>query len=68
MLPGILVLRGKAYAAAASEDWQSQLYRPARPRALSEVDVQLVPYFAWDNRGWGEMKVWLPALSHNPPR
>jgi DUF1680 family protein len=62
MLPGVVVLRGKAYVDTATLEWRRQLYRPARARALSEIEVQLVPYFAWDNRGLGEMKVWLPTI------
>ena len=35
------------------------LYRTRKPVPMHDVDVQMVPYFAWDNRGEGEMKVWL---------
>ena len=27
-----------------------------------EVPVRFIPYFAWDNRGFGEMKIWFPAV------
>ncbi len=27
-----------------------------------EVSVRFIPYFAWDNRGFGEMKIWIPAI------
>lgn len=33
-------------------------YRPAKVRQ-EDVTITLVPYFAWNNRGEGEMSVWL---------
>lgn len=24
-------------------------------------EVRLIPYFAWDNRGMGEMRIWFPV-------
>jgi len=29
---------------------------------VREVDVRLIPYFAWDNRGMGEMRIWMPVM------
>jgi DUF1680 family protein len=29
---------------------------------VEEVPVRLIPYFAWDNRGFGEMRVWMPVM------
>lgn len=44
------------------EPWRAdQLYREVRTRAPRPVALKLVPYFAWGNRGDGEMSVWLPA-------
>ena len=28
---------------------------------VESADITLVPYFAWGNRGVGEMRVWLPT-------
>lgn len=36
------------------------LYQELPRHRLTHTDVRLIPYFAWDNRGNGEMKVWLP--------
>ena len=36
------------------------LYRELADWSLEEIPLRLVPYFAWDNRGTGEMTVWLP--------
>jgi uncharacterized protein len=57
-LPGITVLKGHALA-VATEPWSGNLYRelaPARPR---DIEIQMVPYFAYDNRGESEMTVWV---------
>jgi len=56
-----VVLRGKALA-VSQESWSGKLYRDVEPlgRARS-IDVSLVPYFAWGNRGESEMTVWIPA-------
>ncbi|MBX3433440.1 MAG: glycoside hydrolase family 127 protein [Pirellulales bacterium] len=39
--------------------WGDRLYRELTRDAGEPVGVQLVPYFAWNNRGPGEMSVWL---------
>jgi DUF1680 family protein len=36
------------------------LYSPLTSWKLEAIPLTLVPYFAWDNRGAGEMSVWLP--------
>ncbi len=36
------------------------LYRPLGAPTLKPVKARMIPYYAWDNRGWGEMSVWLP--------
>ena len=35
------------------------LYAPFRAEQTRDVTLTLVPYFAWNNRGLGEMRVWL---------
>lgn len=37
------------------------LYQTAEYKGLSKTNVRLIPYFAWDNREYGEMRIWLPA-------
>lgn len=39
----------------------SGLYRTYRNQPLDRVEAQLIPYYAWDNRGEGEMRVWMPV-------
>ena len=50
-LETVLLRRGKQ---------PDSLYAALRPAPLSEVRARLIPYYAWDNRGRGEMMVWLP--------
>ena len=37
----------------------SQLYRPAQKPVTHKTTITLIPYYAWANRGLGEMSVWL---------
>jgi DUF1680 family protein len=67
MFPGLRVLRGTAHFTDPSPEWEGRLYRAVQPRAAREIDLQLVPYLAWDNRGWGEMTVWIPTTPWRRP-
>ncbi len=58
LLGGVAVIEGKARLATQG-DWSGLLYRTLRPGAGS-VDVKLIPYYAWANRGPSFMSVWLP--------
>jgi DUF1680 family protein len=45
--------------------WTNQLYRrlesdPPRGRQMENLDIELIPYFAWANRGVSWMEVWIP--------
>ena len=35
------------------------LYADYAPAEVRPVELRLIPYFAWANRGEGEMRVWL---------
>jgi len=59
LLGGITVLEGKARV-FNSEAWGKKLYRKISPQKPREIDVRLIPYYAWDNRGDSEMTVWIP--------
>jgi DUF1680 family protein len=56
-LAGMVLLGGPA-SLLEDGDWNGALYRPAPP-ASRAVTITAVPYFAWDNRAPGEMRVWL---------
>jgi DUF1680 family protein len=38
----------------------AHLYKELRPQAEQKLNAQLIPYFAWSNRGPSQMTVWLP--------
>ncbi len=42
------------------------LYRTAPAAAFRPIEAQLIPYFAWANRGPSAMSVWLPAAWQAP--
>ena len=46
----------KGSRVSAPED---ALYYAWREDTEKDADIRLVPYFAWNNRGTGEMRVWL---------
>ena len=59
LIADMRVLKGKV-SVVETGDWEGQLYRSAQARRSRDVDVQFIPYFAWDNRGKSEMTVWIP--------
>ncbi|MDR1281140.1 MAG: glycoside hydrolase family 127 protein [Opitutaceae bacterium] len=70
LLGGITIIEGSALAGSgASREGRegreaNRLYRPAaaRPQAR-RVPFRAIPYFAWDNRGPGVMRVWIPRMA-----
>lgn len=42
------------------ENQREALYRTFQPPKLDACPIRMIPYYAWDNRGMGEMLVWLP--------
>lgn len=55
----IITLEGKAKI-TENYGWSNQLYKEASKES-KKVQVSLVPYYAWGNRGHSEMSVWLPV-------
>jgi DUF1680 family protein len=53
------VLNGKARVFAGG-NWDNVLYRNVSRDEPREIDVRLIPYYAWGNRGDSEMAVWIP--------
>ena len=41
---------------------RTDLYRKLEYDGMKKVSVRFIPYFAWDNRGYGEMRIWMPLL------
>ena len=58
---GVVVLKGFGQV-APEQAWQRKLYQPVA--GTKRVPVKAIPYYAWDNRAPGAMKVWLPT---SPP-
>ena len=59
LLGGVTVLETKAYV-DTGDDWDKTLYRRISPQERNVVDIRLIPYYAWGNRGDSEMTVWIP--------
>ncbi|QPV61632.1 glycoside hydrolase family 127 protein [Halosimplex litoreum] len=61
LLGGVTTVETEA-AVPSLEGWADDLYRPVEETDIEDASLDLVPYFAWDNREPGEMAVWLRAL------
>jgi len=49
------------------QNWRGTLYRPSTPnRSFHFKRFKAIPYYAWDNRQAGAMKVWLPIAPPLP--
>ena len=55
----VVCLEGEADLLAHGQSWENQLYRPVT-KEKQKVNIRLVPYYAWGNRGKTEMTVWMP--------
>jgi len=44
---------------AGDNSWSKTLYKPISVKDTKTVNVKLIPYFAWGNKGKGEMTVWM---------
>ena len=40
---------------------RNALYQPLVFRGMQKEKVRLIPYYAWDNREFGEMRIWFPV-------
>jgi len=38
------------------------LYQPLSVKGVRKIPIRMIPYFAWDNRGFGEMRIWMPIM------
>jgi uncharacterized protein len=58
LLGGIVKITGKAVL-LESESWGDTLYQSSAPEEKM-IELVAVPYYAWDNREPGPMRVWIP--------
>ncbi|GER90358.1 hypothetical protein KDW_45200 [Dictyobacter vulcani] len=61
ILNGVVMLQGSACVPDLT-DWNDCLYRTRKLR-MQETRLTAIPYFAWDNRQPGAMRVWIRELS-----
>ena len=54
-----MALEGNARLLPANES--NSLYRELSPET-KPVRIRLIPYYAWANRGMGDMTVWMPLI------
>ncbi len=60
LLGGVTILKTQGLQ-LGQEDWnESTLYRKRSEVSIPTLDLRLIPYYAWGNRGRSEMSVWLP--------
>ncbi|HEY8391735.1 MAG TPA: beta-L-arabinofuranosidase domain-containing protein [Capillibacterium sp.] len=57
LLGGVTVITGEAVR-ITGDDWGDSLYAN-QPPAQVKTEITAVPYFTWNNRGSGEMLVWI---------
>ncbi|MGD0610333.1 MAG: beta-L-arabinofuranosidase domain-containing protein [Anaerolineales bacterium] len=58
LLGGVSIIRGKGDV-VDENGWEGKLYQHREP-ASKYMDIMAIPYYAWDNRASGEMRVWIP--------
>ncbi|MFI3172098.1 MAG: glycoside hydrolase family 127 protein [Eubacteriales bacterium] len=59
LLQGIVVLNGKVRLMLNSSE---ALYSEVENDQYKEIDIQLIPYYAWNNRGIHEMEIYIPVI------
>lgn len=59
LLGGITLLTAKGYRQSLP---QKSLYSAYQSTQKAPIELKFVPYFAWANRGIGEMRVWVRGL------
>ncbi len=57
ILGGVAVIHGQVLV-EDDADWEGQLYR-SQPASLQLGAITAIPYYTWDNRQPGQMRVWL---------
>jgi DUF1680 family protein len=63
LLGGVVVVKGFAET-TSDQDWASTLYQAVVPSR--RVPIRAIPYYAWDNRKPGAMRVWIPSAPRTP--
>ncbi|MGG1554070.1 glycoside hydrolase family 127 protein [Paenibacillus ferrarius] len=61
LLGGVAQLKGTAFK-IIEEKYDDSLYKPFEDLVLQEIEISLIPYYAWNNRGKTDMSVWIPLI------
>jgi DUF1680 family protein len=61
-IAGSRLLALDAEAAVLPLSGSDGLYEDLEQAELETASVRFIPYYAWGNRGAGEMSVWLPVV------
>ena len=59
LLGGVTAITGVARH-ITERNGQAALYKEAGNEREADINIRLIPYYAWNNRGINEMTVWLP--------
>ncbi len=59
LLGGLMAIKGVARHITEGNG-STALYRETGQERETDLEIRLIPYFAWNNRGISEMTVWLP--------
>ncbi len=59
LLNGIATLTGRGRVLKSPD---TSLYRVLDPATCKDIDLKLIPYFAWRNRGRTDMTVWMTVI------
>ena len=59
LLGGVVTIQGRARR-LYEENGSAALYLESGQEKEAALDIRLIPYYAWNNRGVDEMTVWLP--------
>lgn len=57
----VKALRGKVLKIVHREFDRDALYQDFDAGKPEPAEIRMIPYFAWDNRGRGEMMIWMPV-------
>jgi DUF1680 family protein len=56
----VMALTGEAKI-LQNTNWKNTLYKEVNTKTIP-VKIKLIPYYAWANRGEGDMTVWMPVI------
>lgn len=50
------------YRPLPGSKWGDRLHGPVPSTLLQPIDIRMIPYYAWNNRGVCQMTVWTPVV------